>query len=119
MAIAPLLEVGPPGCRPDAVTDLPVSTLLQRTIELFHKPQILFVSAIPEDQVGLLDILGSQYQLVAASTCQHAFERLRSDRISIVLCDRNLPDGTWVDLLDRISTSTTSAVLIVTCALAD
>jgi len=81
---------------------------------------ILAVSASRRDRVALRRILrGIPCHIGAAGTCRQALKSLSRGRIAIVLCDQELPDGTWLDLLDRVSSSVDPPLLIVTSRLAD
>ena len=82
--------------------------------------EVLFVSPVVQDQATLRRMLSSsQFPTVAAGTCRQALERLAEGCVSVVLCDRELPDGTWCDILSRISGSLAPPLLIVTCGQAD
>jgi DNA-binding response OmpR family regulator len=59
------------------------------------------------------------FQISTARTCQEAVVYLSQDQFGIVLCERNLPDGTWVDLLDQTLNWGEGPLLIVTSRLAD
>jgi DNA-binding response OmpR family regulator len=55
----------------------------------------------------------------SAESCDAAFESLRSGLISIVVCERDLPDGNWRDILERIDATPNRPFLIVTSRIAD
>jgi PleD family two-component response regulator len=81
---------------------------------------ILSISSAPEDHNTLRDILNdSPWQIVRSRTCKEAIARLCRQHIPVVICDSDLPDGTWRDVLNRINTLTHRPVLIVTSRLAD
>ena len=48
-----------------------------------------------------------------------AFQRLSHGRISIVFCERDLPDGTWRNILEHLWSAGERPLLIVTSRTAD
>lgn len=81
---------------------------------------ILSISAATEDHGALGDILNnSPWRIVTSGTCKQALSRLRRQHIPVVICESDLPDGTWRDVLNRINTLTHRPVLIVTSRVAD
>src|SRR5215471_5049448 len=51
--------------------------------------------------------------------CEQASAHLADSRISVVICEALLPDGSWKDLLARMARARTSSVLVVTSKVAD
>lgn len=83
-------------------------------------PSVLFVSSVSQDRAALrLMLHGVPCQLNFANTLLRALKRLRRAGSAVVLCDENLPDGTWLDLLNNVSTSGAPPHLVVTSRLAD
>ena len=81
---------------------------------------ILSISAIPEDHCILRSILNdSQLRIVKSRTCKEAIARLCRRHMPVVICESDLPDGTWRDVLNQINTLAYRPVLIVTSRLAD
>jgi DNA-binding response OmpR family regulator len=81
---------------------------------------ILSISAVPEDHYSLSYILNeSHWRIVKSRTCREAITRLSRRYMPVVICASDLPDGTWRDVLDQISTLAQPPVLIVTSRLAD
>jgi DNA-binding NtrC family response regulator len=81
---------------------------------------VLIVSPNLDDQSTLCQILRrSPCEIAAAHTCREALARLNRIYSPVIFCDRILPDGTWLDILDRISGDTDSPFLIVTSRHAD
>jgi len=81
---------------------------------------ILSVSATTEDHTALRQsVSGMGCWLQTAESCQSALERLNHGRISIVVCERDLPDGTWRDILERLASCPGRPFLIVTSRVAD
>jgi DNA-binding response OmpR family regulator len=58
-------------------------------------------------------------RIQTADSCHTAFQSLAARRISIVVCERDLPDGSWRDVLERLGSSPERPYLIVTSRLAD
>jgi len=82
--------------------------------------RLLSVSSAGDDHVTLRKILsGMPWDLTPTATCKDAIARLGWDRIAIVLCECNLPDGTWKDILNRLADSGQPPLLIVTSKLAN
>src|SRR4051812_24509055 len=81
---------------------------------------ILSLSAAAEDHVAVRKSLSRiACRVQTAESCHSAFGILRYGRISIVVCERDLPDGSWRDVLERLDSSPDKPLLIVTSRLAD
>src|SRR3954470_425701 len=81
---------------------------------------ILSLSAAAEDHIAVRQSLSRiPCRVQTAESCHSAFGILRYGRISIVVCERDLPDGSWRDVLDRLDSSPERPLLIVTSRLAD
>jgi DNA-binding response OmpR family regulator len=82
--------------------------------------RVLSISAVPEDYQALRTILNDPlWQITKAGTCKSAIARLGRRHISVVVCECNLPDGSWRDILNHITELADPPVLIVTSRLAD
>jgi hypothetical protein len=84
--------------------------------------RILSVSPSIEDHRVLWQLAhGMGRRLATAGSCHTALRRLGRGGISIVICERDLPDGTWRCILDYLATATEKEkpLLIVTSKLAD
>ncbi len=80
----------------------------------------LAVSNQEEDHVALRHIFGhSNWILYSAQTVETAMEFLRKYSIAVVLADRELPDGSWKNILDALPESESAPVLVVTSRSAD
>ena len=90
-------------------------------LPLLHPPLgILSVSAAAEDHIAVRQSLsGIPCRLQTAESCHRAFHILSYSRISIVVCERDQPDGSWRDVLERLESSPERPFLIVTSRLAD
>jgi DNA-binding response OmpR family regulator len=81
---------------------------------------ILSVSPDENDHNALLEIVGElPFVLTAAWTCREAARCLDMERFGVVLCECKLPDGNWVEILNRTAGSLEPPLLIVTSRLAD
>lgn len=81
---------------------------------------ILSISQTPEDHNTLRHLLnGGTCQIVTADTCASAWRLLRDERISIVVCDTELPDGTWRNILDYTQACVEKPFLIVASHIVD
>ena len=81
---------------------------------------ILSVSPIEEDHRCLQAIIGhSNWSFFKADSVSSALAVLHQHEISIVLCERDLETGTWIDFLENIERLTRPPSLIVTSKLAD
>ena len=65
---------------------------------------ILLVSHLPEDRTAFHEIFGREpWSLYQAETFSEARRALGSHLVDIVLCEQELPDGDWDDLLRYLS----------------
>lgn len=85
----------------------------------FLAEAVLFISPSRRDQADLRRILCCGHRVVPAASCRRALDRLRCRPVGIVLCDHELPDGSWRDVFARMTASENSPPLIVTSRLAD
>jgi len=95
------------------------ATMFHITKEQPSSNGILFVSPARRDQADLRRILSRTHRIIVAATCRRALRRIREGGVQIVLCDRDLPDGTWVDILGQVADSGDPPLLIVTSRVAD
>ena len=80
----------------------------------------MFVSPSTEDQRFLRRVLPpSNWAVFKARTCSEARDLLREAEIQVVVCERDLPDGGWKDLLEHVAAAARVPCLIVTSRLAD
>jgi DNA-binding NtrC family response regulator len=86
-----------------------------------HEPiQILIISSELGNQRALVDILHREYwDSICASTVNECQEVLARRNISLVFCDRQLPDGIYRDVLRMIRSLNIDLPLVVTSRLAD
>jgi len=96
------------------------STRPARTARINPLLGILSISAAAEDHRALRQSASRiPCWIRTEDTCRTALWRLSQERISIVVCERDLPDGTWRDILENLDASPERPYLIVTSRLAD
>lgn len=79
--------------------------------------KILAVSQFEQDHTALRGILGSsRWKIDTARSVREAAGYLACRPVPVILCEKNLPDGTWTDVLER---SQMTALVIVTFHAAD
>jgi DNA-binding response OmpR family regulator len=73
-----------------------------------------------DDQVPLQQIFDRfNWLLCRVSTCSEAFAYLSGNDTAVVICGRDLPDGDWKLVLNRIDSLPAPPFLIVTSRLAN
>jgi DNA-binding response OmpR family regulator len=81
---------------------------------------LLAVSLVEEDHRDFLTIVEElPFCVTVSCDCREAATLLDRQEFRIVVCDCNLPDGRWTDLLPRISKQPEPPLLIVSSRLAD
>lgn len=81
---------------------------------------VLLISPFDEDHQHLRDILKhSNWQQHAARTQREAFDLLQETVTPVVICESELPDGTWQDVLSQFGRMRCPPMLVVTSRLAD
>jgi len=81
---------------------------------------VLAVSPQREDHASLRAIFGhSNWEIFEAHGCQDALSFLRRNRIAVLVCECELPDGNWKTLLDSLSALPNPPLLVVTSRDAD
>ena len=82
--------------------------------------RILSVSAADEDQTALSRMLDQlPFAVTPARTFGEAATALTREQFDIILCECRLPDGNWIEILERIADTGERPLLIVTSRLAD
>ena len=77
--------------------------------------KVLSVSTVPEDHDSLRRILPDpNWRVTAAFSCQQAITHLCRDRMDVIVCNCQLADGSWRDILSHIAELTEPSVVIVT-----
>lgn len=86
----------------------------------FAGQSVLIISPFDEDHVRLGRVLGDcGCQAHAVRSCRQGLAVLRQQFVSIVICERDLPDGTWKDILQAMDMLCNRPSLIVVSRLAD
>jgi len=86
----------------------------QKTIDL------LLISPFDEDHQRLRDILRhSNWRQHDARSERDAFDFLQANVAPVVICEQELPDGNWKDVLARLGKMQCPPMLVVTSRLAD
>ena len=81
---------------------------------------VLAVSSSADDQASLGAIFThSRWQLFQAASAAEGISFLKANPMPVVICDANLPDGTWRDLLAYGASLPNPPLLIVASHLAD
>ncbi len=82
--------------------------------------RILSVSSTEDDHAAIFHILDElPFVVTSARSCREAASVLTHDQFGIILCESDLPDGNWIEILNQISGVREKPLLIVTSRLAD
>jgi DNA-binding response OmpR family regulator len=84
-----------------------------------RSPEILLISPARDDHETLGRILSDLQPIGGAASCREAVAFLCRYRVPVIFCERDLPDGTWRDILSYTAELTNPPALIVTSRLAD
>jgi DNA-binding NtrC family response regulator len=98
------------------IKDFPAQVETRKTE---RSPEILLVSPARDDHDALRRILHDLCLVRSAGTCREAAAFLCRDRVPVIFCECDLPDGTWRDILSYTAELTDPPALIVTSRLAD
>lgn len=81
---------------------------------------LLAVSCSDGDRACLADISRrASWKILSARACREAVDMLRAYRVPVVIAERQLPDGSWKDLLEWMGRLDTPPLLIVASQHAD
>jgi DNA-binding NtrC family response regulator len=81
---------------------------------------VLSVSPRDEDHSSLQAIIGhSKWLLLKARDLVSTFALLQQHEVAVVLCERDLVPGTWIDVLEHVKALPNAPSLIVSSRLAD
>jgi DNA-binding response OmpR family regulator len=81
---------------------------------------VLVVSSFQDDAIQICDMLReSSWEVLSAWSLQQAMALLDDNPVAVVICERDLPDGCWRDLLYVPSQPGQAPALVVTSRLAD
>ena len=83
-----------------------------------RKVTVLSLSPHETDHLSLQAIIGhSKWKLFTASDLASAISLLQGHEISVLLCERDLQPGTWIDVLEHIMFLPNAPSLIVASGL--
>ena len=83
-------------------------------------PVLLMVGASEESRLPLRRLVeGFGWHLFESASCAEGMALLRRERIRVVICEQDLPDGNWRSLLEEIAKLAYQPNLIVASRLAD
>lgn len=81
---------------------------------------LLIVCPFPEHHATIQDSLDpAQWRVHHAASCREAAAFLSSHRPTAIICEQNLPDGDWQDLLRALRELRRDSALIVSSRVAD
>ncbi len=81
---------------------------------------VLVISPFAENRAVLRSVLGfAKWTVLAVESRQEAVSLLQRTEIPIVICERDLPDGNWATLFEKLSEMQRPPVFIVCSRLAD
>ena len=81
---------------------------------------VLEISPFESDHATLQRIFShSKWKLYISRTCSEAMALLKKKLIPVVLCECELPDGSWKDIVERTARAANPPAVIVSSRLAD
>lgn len=81
---------------------------------------VLSVSGLEDDHLALKQIFDqSNWELCSVQSLGEALEFLRANNVSVAICERDLPDGTWKGLLAELARCENPPMLLVSSRIAD
>jgi DNA-binding response OmpR family regulator len=81
---------------------------------------VLEISPFDTDHTTLQQIFShSNWKLHIARTCAEAMTLLKRKLIPVVLCEKDLPDGSWKDIMERAGQAANPPAVIVSSRFAD
>lgn len=87
---------------------------------MVNSMRVLSVTPAEDDQKSLFHMLDEMpFTVTMVRTCREAATALQQAEFDVIVCERSLPDGSWLELLERISDTGNTPLLIVTSRLAD
>jgi len=85
-----------------------------------HFCPVLAVNLLEDERKSLASILfGSKWLVTEVQTCQEAIDLSSSQPVRVVLCEPQMPDGTWDTLLEKMHEAVVPPALVVVSRLAD
>jgi DNA-binding NtrC family response regulator len=80
--------------------------------------RLLFVGYAGNEQLSLQRFL-EDWNILAAGSCAEAVDALESERPNVILCEEELPDGSWRSLLAAVQAVSSPPPVIVMAQSAD
>jgi len=81
---------------------------------------VLTVSPLKETHAKLRGIFAhTNWTMLESQDSSHAMELLRSHSLPVVICERDLDDGSWSDLLEQVAKLPAPPLIVVTAGDAD
>ncbi|MBK5293422.1 MAG: response regulator [Acidobacteriia bacterium] len=81
---------------------------------------VLSVSPLEETHSRLRSVLQhTNWAMIESHECCEAIQVLHQNSLAVVVCERDLPDGTWLDLLNQAEALPSPPLIIVTARDAD
>jgi DNA-binding NtrC family response regulator len=103
-----------PGCSIPHMTPITSDDLVRNIVK------VLLVSPFDADHHDLRQILHhSKWEQYGVRTQTEALEFLRTNPAAVVICESELPDGSWKDLLVRFAGMQHAPLLVVSSGVAD
>jgi len=95
-------------------SNLPQISIADKTVA------VMAVSPFEEDHACLRTIFShSNWRISSAYSCHEAVRRLHTAPSAVLICERDLPDGTWKDLLEAVTLLPFPPLIVVTSSHAD
>lgn len=95
-------------------------TLLEETIRPDRTVTVLEVSPYEADHAALKRIFShSNWKLHISRSCSEAIGLLKRKLFPVVVCECDLPDGSWKDIVERTAQAANPPAVIVSSRLAD
>ncbi len=104
--------------RRDSSAHLPLGA--PKAAQLARRATVLGISPLAADHAFLEDLFrNTDLELRAVSTRCEALPWLRDESVAAVICERELPDGSWKDILKELARLDHPPQLVVSSRLAD
>lgn len=95
-------------------------TRIDETTQPDRTVMVLEISPFESDHATLKRIFShSNWKLHISRSCSEAMSLLKRKLIPVVLCERDLPDGTWKDIVESTAQAANPPAVIVSSRLAD
>ena len=93
---------------------------IERDLDTTGRVTVLSVSPLDEDHSSLQAIIShSKWMLFKARDLVSTLAKLKQHEIAVLLCERDLLPGTWIDVMEHVKAMPNAPSLIVASRLAD